>query len=296
MASIIVPEDVTIFQQARDTIDTDINEIVQYLIDKKVQLFEEITNLEDEYKRKQQQTQKEIQKLDSLLTQTEELGENNLLKVQHKLVTELQEEIEKLNLNTKRELNYNIEVKWKCHSKGVTFGIIDGYCIQKVSRVTNSTKQMESSGPNDYQDYSVDDHLDSSGEGQSSEVGIPEGGYGRGFRGTRVSLGRGRGSFMPDFQNSNPCEDGPNYQRENSNAKGFPRDLSEDRNNGSLFWGHRGFSSNRNSVSRDMRDFGKEEGFGENHNHISRQNKNRFRRMPKTSYKEQARSFYSDWD
>ncbi|KAI6658095.1 hypothetical protein LOD99_15808 [Oopsacas minuta] len=133
---------VTIFQQARDTIDTDINEIIECLNNKRKQLFEEITNLENEYTRKQQQTQKEIQKLTNLITHTEEaLGENNLLEIQNKLIGDIRQEIEKINLEIEQEPNYNIEVKWKQYSKGIAFLIINDYVIEKVSQEAPSTGQ-----------------------------------------------------------------------------------------------------------------------------------------------------------
>ncbi|KAI6658096.1 hypothetical protein LOD99_15809 [Oopsacas minuta] len=171
MASKSVPEDVTIFQQARDTIDTDVNEIIECLNNKRKQLFEEITNLENEYTRKQQQTQKELQKLQTLISQTEELGENNLLKLQRKVVAEIQEEIENLSLESEQNPNYNIKVKWE-YSKRSVFLIVGNYTIEKVYRDKQSTEPWSTSSI-DGQEVTV---VVGSGEGKDADLKVREGG------------------------------------------------------------------------------------------------------------------------
>ena len=102
----------TIFQAARNRIEQDIGDIIQCLNNKKVELFEDINRLEKEFADKQQQTQKELKKLKILKSQTEKLSENNLLKVQEKVVTELQQEIDRLKLEDNQEPDYKISVKW----------------------------------------------------------------------------------------------------------------------------------------------------------------------------------------
>ena len=114
MAAVGVPC-VTIFQEARDKIQSNINNVMQCLNNKKVEMFAEISRLEKEFQDKQQQKYKDLNKLSSIKTRTEEeLGENSLREVQQKLICDLQKGIDNITLeidNTK-EPDYKIEVRW----------------------------------------------------------------------------------------------------------------------------------------------------------------------------------------
>ena len=114
MAAVGVPC-VTIFQKARDKIKSDINNVIQCLNNKQVEMFAEISRLEKEFQDKQQQKYKDLNKLSSVKARTEEeLGENSLREVQQRVVRELQIGIDKLTLHIEntREPDFKIEIKW----------------------------------------------------------------------------------------------------------------------------------------------------------------------------------------
>ena len=109
MASI----EVSVFQEARNRIDRDISSIIQLLNEKKNTLFGDITDLEDEFKSKQQQNLNSLKKLESLKAHTEELGNNHLSEIQARLTQELQSEIDKINQEMKSlTVEYRIEINW----------------------------------------------------------------------------------------------------------------------------------------------------------------------------------------
>ena len=91
-------------------------------------MFEDINRLEKEFADKQQQTQKELKKLKNLKSQTEKLSENNLLKVQEKVVTELQQEIDRLKLEDNQEPDYKISIKWGFTKRVVIKSINSSAC------------------------------------------------------------------------------------------------------------------------------------------------------------------------
>ena len=104
---------VSIYQQARDKIETDISGIIQCLNQKKESLFREIAVLENEFKIKQQQNLNSLRKLESLKAHTEELGNNHLSEIQGRLTQELQTGIDKINQEMKAlTVEYRIEVDW----------------------------------------------------------------------------------------------------------------------------------------------------------------------------------------
>ena len=106
---------VTIFQEARDRIKSDITNIIQCLNNRQVEMFKEIASLEKEFKDKQQQKFTDLNKLNSMKARTEEeLGENSLIEVQQKVIRDLQEGIDKLTLQMEstREPDYTIEIIW----------------------------------------------------------------------------------------------------------------------------------------------------------------------------------------
>ena len=105
---------VSIYQQARDRIETDISGIIQCLNQKKESLFKEITVLENEFKSKQQQKLKSLKKLESLKARTEEeLGDNLLSEIQGRLTQELQTGINKIRLETNSTVDYTIQIDWE---------------------------------------------------------------------------------------------------------------------------------------------------------------------------------------
>ena len=104
---------VSIYQQARDKIETDISGIIQCLNQKKESLFREIIILENEFYSKQQQKQNSVKKLESLKARTEEeLGDNLLSEIQGRLTLELQTGIDKIRLETNSTVDYTIQIDW----------------------------------------------------------------------------------------------------------------------------------------------------------------------------------------
>ena len=105
---------VSIYQQARDKIETDISGIIQCLNQKKESLFREITVLENEFKSKQQQKQDNVRKLESLkVRMEEELRDNLLSEVQGCLTQDLQTGINKIRLESNSlTIGYTIQIDW----------------------------------------------------------------------------------------------------------------------------------------------------------------------------------------
>ena len=96
-------------QKAKNRVQTEINEILQCLENKKIEMFTEIETFEKEYISKQQQQQKKINKLNSLIEQTEELGDNSLLEVQNRIIQDLQNE---LSIASIQESDCSVEFEW----------------------------------------------------------------------------------------------------------------------------------------------------------------------------------------
>ena len=106
---------ITIFQEARNRIESHINSITQSLHNKQIEMFAEIASLEKEFTDKQQQKYKDLNKLDRMRAKTEEeLGDNSLIGVQQRVLQELQMGIEELtvDIDNTREPDYYIEIKW----------------------------------------------------------------------------------------------------------------------------------------------------------------------------------------
>lgn len=105
-------EHVNIFQKAREDVEKNIDRFVLCLNQKKLEMFSEILTLETEHNNKQKQIQNDIQRLVDLKSQTEELGRNNLVAVQQKIIENIQTGINNLNLESNVP-EFNIEIEWK---------------------------------------------------------------------------------------------------------------------------------------------------------------------------------------
>ena len=103
---------VGIFEEARDRVIGEIDSIVESLNDKRSELLAEIESLEREFLDRQREKQNDINKLNTLISHTEELGQNTLLEVQQRVTQELNQEMDKLKLDSKQEPNYRIGIKW----------------------------------------------------------------------------------------------------------------------------------------------------------------------------------------
>ncbi|KAI6654539.1 hypothetical protein LOD99_935 [Oopsacas minuta] len=108
------PTSVTIFQQARSTIEQDVNMIIQSLKCKMVEMFAEINRLEQEFVSKQQHLSTNLYTLETLKIKTEdELGDNSLAEVQIKVIDNLQEGINKISLEIRNTPDFKISFKWR---------------------------------------------------------------------------------------------------------------------------------------------------------------------------------------
>ena len=142
MASVSPVTPVTVFQAARDRVSEEIGSIVECLNNKRTELFEEIASLEREFSNKQKEKQKDITKLNTLISQTEELGQNTLLKVQQKLIQEIQQEIESLQLEEKQEPDYKIEIKWGFEVPSLILNISNSEIIKETTTTTTTTDTL----------------------------------------------------------------------------------------------------------------------------------------------------------
>ena len=138
MASVSPVTPVTIFQAARDRVSEEIGSIVACLNNKRTELFEEIASLEREFSDKQKEKQKDITKLNTLISQTEELGQNTLLKVQQKLIQEIQQKIESLQLEEKQKPDYKIEIEWGFEVPSLILNICNSEIIKETTTTTTT--------------------------------------------------------------------------------------------------------------------------------------------------------------
>eukprot|EP00800_Vazella_pourtalesii_P007835 TRINITY_DN2084_c0_g1_i20.p1 TRINITY_DN2084_c0_g1~~TRINITY_DN2084_c0_g1_i20.p1 ORF type:complete len:196 (-),score=52.60 TRINITY_DN2084_c0_g1_i20:168-755(-) len=122
-------------QEAKKRVQTEINEILQCLENKKDEMFTEIETIEKEYLSKQQQKQKKINKINALIEQTEELADNSLTNVQNRIIEDLQNELSKASI---QESDCSVEFQW-----GFSRDIISIINNIEVRRVDTRTRVLE---------------------------------------------------------------------------------------------------------------------------------------------------------
>ena len=139
---------VSIYQQARDRIETDISGIIQCLNQKKESLFREITVLENEFRSKQQQKQDSVRKLESLkVRMEEELRDNLLSEVQGCLTQDLQTGINKIRLETNsRTIDYTIQIDWM-DKLNVVREMIKEFSIKTVPNTVSPAANLQTVSP-----------------------------------------------------------------------------------------------------------------------------------------------------
>ena len=86
-----------VFELARNNVEDEINQFIQCLNEKKIELFRNINSLESRYVSKQKQKQIDLERLTALKSQAEELAQNSLVGVQQKLLENLNAGIDNLN-------------------------------------------------------------------------------------------------------------------------------------------------------------------------------------------------------
>ena len=122
---------VSIYQQARDKIETDISGITQCLNQKKESLFREITVLENEFRSKQQQKLNNVKKLESRKVRTKEL----------------QTGIDKLRLEANSlTVDYTIQIDWE-NKLNVVREMIREFSIRIVSNTVSYASFLKNVPP-----------------------------------------------------------------------------------------------------------------------------------------------------
>ena len=108
----------TVFQDARNSIEQEINRIVIGLNNAKAKMFAKIEQLEKEFadkqKQQQQQQQHDLEELTALKTQTEGLKQNNFKGLQTNVLREINKGIKQLNFEIEKSRipEYQINVNW----------------------------------------------------------------------------------------------------------------------------------------------------------------------------------------
>ena len=126
---------VGIFEEARGRVIGEIDSIVESLNDKKGELLAEIGSLEREFLDRQREKQNDINKLNTLISHTEELGQNTLLDLQQKVIREIQQEMDKLELDSRQEPDYWISIRWG-FTKAVIIQSINSSDVELITDAT----------------------------------------------------------------------------------------------------------------------------------------------------------------
>ena len=108
MTTVIFPEG-SVFQEARNRVQSEIDQILQCLKSKRVEMIAVIKNLEDQYFSKQKQKHKKMNEINRLIAQTEELVDDNILEVQNRKIQDLQNE---LSIASIQESDCSVEFEW----------------------------------------------------------------------------------------------------------------------------------------------------------------------------------------
>ena len=153
-----------IFEIATEEIDREIDSFIQSLTEKKAELIANIASLKTEYNNVCKQKQNDVSELNTLKFKTEELGQNNLVDIQRKILDEIQTGIDKLSLECDAPPDFEIKIDWGqyCDYHFRTF--INAIEIVKVNE-TNENAVIHDS-------YSASAHFDD--EASYNETGDDE--------------------------------------------------------------------------------------------------------------------------
>ena len=125
----------SIFEEARERVSREVDSIVSCLHQKRDRMLEEIGGLERESEGRQREKQKDIGKLNTLIAHTEELGQNSLLRLRQKVIGEMQQEMQKLKIDSKQKPDYSIHIKWGSNKKSL-FRNINRSKIELFTEIT----------------------------------------------------------------------------------------------------------------------------------------------------------------
>ena len=104
----------SIFHDARNKIEEDVNKIITRLNAKKAEMFEKIGNLEKTFTEKQKEQESDLNALKFIKTKTEGLRQDGFRELQCSVMKELDKGIEKLRfeIEESKRPDYQIEIKW----------------------------------------------------------------------------------------------------------------------------------------------------------------------------------------
>ena len=194
MAAINLPSH-SVFREAREKVNREIGDLIVCLNNKKTEMLNVINVLEKDFTNRQKQKQKEIDKLDNLIAQTEELGENNLLNLQHDIIEKIENQIEQLSVESTQGPDYDVCIEWGFLKKDF-ISKINNSRIQEIISISE-----ESCSSDDSYDTPVDREMSPSGRGELRGDFIGQRSQDRprsqwrGVPGYRRPRRRGRGRF-----------------------------------------------------------------------------------------------------
>ena len=104
----------SIYNEARNRIEEDVNKIITRLNAKKAEVFEKIGNLEKTFTEKQKEQESDLNALKFIKTKTEGLRQDGFRELQCSVMKELDKGIEKLRfeIEESKRPDYQIEIKW----------------------------------------------------------------------------------------------------------------------------------------------------------------------------------------
>ena len=104
----------SIYNEARNKIEEDVNKIITRLNAKKAEVFEKIGNLEKTFTEKQKEQESDLNALKFIKTKTEGLRQDGFRELQCSVMKELDKGIEKLRfeIEESKRPDYQIEIKW----------------------------------------------------------------------------------------------------------------------------------------------------------------------------------------
>ena len=109
MAAETIPN-TSVFQEARNKVQSEIDQIYQCLEFKKVAMIAVIKELEDDYLSEQKQKQKKINEITALIEQTKQLTDNSLVEVRNRIIKDLQNELSKASIQESDDCS--VEFEW----------------------------------------------------------------------------------------------------------------------------------------------------------------------------------------
>ena len=109
MAAETIPN-TSVFQEARNKVQSEIDQIYQCLEFKKVEMIAVIKELEDDYLSEQKQKQKKINEITALIEQTKQLTDNSLVEVRNRIIKDLRNELNKASIQESDDCS--VEFEW----------------------------------------------------------------------------------------------------------------------------------------------------------------------------------------